>query len=545
MKNSSSLSRRGLQLGWHALLLAPVGTMAAWVCLHDGLDWVVLGLAAGALVAAVLYARRFAPFDERLGRLQTLVSEVAAGQVGGRMTGIGRKDELGSLCWHVNNMLDQLEACFREQSTSWRVASGGRYFRVAQVAGMHGAFHQALEGTNASIADLQRNALHEAQQRQATQLAQEEMGRLLAAAARGDLSLRIEEAGKDGFFLQLARDLNTFAATTQSGVEEVARVLQAVAGGDLTQSIRSRHEGIFGELRDDTNATVERLRQIVGRIKLGTRKVNDASQEITAWNDALSDRTESQAASLRQTAVSMEQLHATIQQNTGHAQQANELARDANLLATEGGSKVTRVVSTMADIQARSRRIVDIIVVLDSISFQTNILALNAAIEAARAGEQGRGFAVVATEVRKLAQRSATAAKEIKDLIDTTDAVVNSGAQLVREAGSTMQGVIDSFQKVAGLVTDISVASGEQAIGIGQIAQAVTQMDEATHQNAALVEDARTTAQGLEDEAAVLVQTVDHFRLTEGEGAANAPAAAPRAKFARAPTHTTLAQDAR
>jgi methyl-accepting chemotaxis protein len=546
MKNWSSLFSRWRQLAWQAALLLPFGAAAAWVCVRHGLDWVALGLLAASAMALLVHLRGFGPRDTRMRRLEELVREVATGKISGRITNIGRKDEVGNLCWHVNNMLDQLEACFREQASSWRMASTGRYFRGAQAAGMHGAFHQSLEATNASIADLKGNALRQAQQSRASQLAQEEMGRLIAAATRGDLSIRIDEDGKDGFFLQLARDLNTFAATTQNGVEEVARVLRAVAGGDLTQSIRTKHQGIFGELRDDTNATVERLRQIVGRIKGGTEKVHAASCEITAWNEELSGRTDSQAASLRQTAVSMEQLTATIRQNTGHAQQANELAKDANQIATEGGEKVARIVSTMGDIQERSRRIVEIIVVLDSISFQTNILALNAAIEAARAGEQGRGFAVVATEVRKLAQRSSNAAREIKELIDASDAVVNGGAKLVREAGSTMEEVVDSFQKVARLVTDISVASREQAIGIDQIAQAVNQMDEVTHKNAELVEDARTTAQVLEDEAAGLMQAVDHFRLTAGDTARAAATAAGRPGAGRMPNRASAAlmQDA-
>jgi methyl-accepting chemotaxis protein len=346
--------------------------------------------------------------------------------------------------------------------------------------------------------------------------AQDEINNLVKAAAVGDFEQRVVTDGKTGFFLDVARGLNQLAETTSRGLSDVVRVLQRLASGDLTQKIEADYEGVFGQLKDDTNSTVERLREVVGRIKEATDSINTASQEIAAGNTDLSSRTEEQASSLEETASSMEELNATVKQNAESSRQANELARSSNDAAVKGGQMVKAVVSTMSGIQESSKKIADIIGVIDSIAFQTNILALNAAVEAARAGEQGRGFAVVATEVRNLAQRSATAAKEIKELIAESVGKVDSGAKLVDQAGQTMDDVVSSFQQVANLVTEISNASREQSSGIEQVTQAVSQMDEVTQQNAALVEEAAAAAESLEEQARGLMQAVGMFKLAEG-----------------------------
>jgi methyl-accepting chemotaxis protein len=343
-----------------------------------------------------------------------------------------------------------------------------------------------------------------------------EVAEIVQGAQQGDFEMRLSLDDKEGFFKQLATGLNALAEVTNTGLNDVARVLQAVAQGDLTKKIDGEYTGIFGQLKDDTNSTVERLREVVGRIKEATDSINTASQEIAAGNTDLSSRTEEQASSLEETASSMEELNATVKQNAESSRQANELARSSNDAAVKGGQMVKAVVSTMSGIQESSKKIADIIGVIDSIAFQTNILALNAAVEAARAGEQGRGFAVVATEVRNLAQRSATAAKEIKELIAESVGKVDSGAKLVDQAGQTMDDVVSSFQQVANLVTEISNASREQSSGIEQVTQAVSQMDEVTQQNAALVEEAAAAAESLEEQARGLMQAVGMFKLAEG-----------------------------
>jgi len=344
-----------------------------------------------------------------------------------------------------------------------------------------------------------------------------ELGRVVEAAAAGDLSHRIGLEGKKGFYLELAGRLNGLLQANASSLEEVSRVLTALADGDLTVRMDGEFQGVFATMRDDANRTVERLADIVGRIRSGSDAINASASEIASGNDDLSRRTEQQAASLEETASSMEELTSTVRQNADNARQANQLAIGAVDVASQGGEVVGKVVQTMSAISDSSNRIADIIGVIDGIAFQTNILALNAAVEAARAGEQGRGFAVVAAEVRSLAQRSAGAAKEIKTLITDSADKVRHGNALVDQAGRTMGEIVTSIKRVTDIIADISAASQEQSAGIEQVNQAVMQMDEGTQQNAALVEEATAAARSMEQQAGQLVQTVAVFRVHEGE----------------------------
>lgn len=304
-----------------------------------------------------------------------------------------------------------------------------------------------------------------------------------------------------------------FSRTITRPIDEAVKVATVVAGGDLTSRIEVRSRDEVGQLMQALKTMNESLSSVVGDVRRGTEIIASASSQVAMGSQDLSSRTEEQASSLEQTAASVEELTSTVRQNADNALQANQLAMQASEVAVRGGNVVGQVVNTMDSINASSRRIVDIIGVIDGIAFQTNILALNAAVEAARAGEQGRGFAVVASEVRNLAQRSATAAKEIKGLIEESVASIDAGSSLVGEAGRTMEEIMSSVRRVTDIMGEISSASQEQTAGIDQINQAVTQMDEVTQQNAALVEQASAAAQSLQSQAGSLVKAVSLFTL--------------------------------
>ena len=336
---------------------------------------------------------------------------------------------------------------------------------------------------------------------------------LSAAAVAGDFSVRQDSSRFAHAFAGMVDQLNTLMDTTDHGLAAISTVLRGVADGDLTVRMDGAFNGVFARMQGDANTTVDNLAGIVGRIHEASQRIDQAAGEIASANADLSARTEQQAANLEETAASREELTATVQLNAGHAQQANQLAGQAAGVAGQAGSEVAEAVGTMARIEQSSRRIADIISVIDGIAFQTNILALNAAVEAARAGEQGRGFAVVASEVRTLAQRSATAAKEMKGLIDASVEQVGQGVAQVNRAGGTMTTVVDSVQRVTTLMAQISEASSEQSNGIVQVSQTVSQMDQTTQQNAAMVEEASAAAHAMQQQSRQLNAAVAAFRL--------------------------------
>lgn len=298
-----------------------------------------------------------------------------------------------------------------------------------------------------------------------------------------------------------------------------------VADGDLTGKIEVESKDEMGQLLQALKDMNGSLLNIVSQVRSGTDSIATASSQIAAGNQDLSSRTEQQASSLEETASSMEELTSTVKQNADNARQANHLAASASEVAGKGGEVVSQVVDTMSSINDSSRKIVDIIGVIDGIAFQTNILALNAAVEAARAGEQGRGFAVVATEVRNLAQRSAAAAKEIKTLIDTSVEKVDAGTKLVGQAGATMDEIVASVRRVTDIMAEISAATQEQTSGIEQVNQAISQMDQVTQQNASLVEEAAAASEAMQTQAGTLAQLVSVFKLDNAGVAGAAPSA--------------------
>jgi len=335
------------------------------------------------------------------------------------------------------------------------------------------------------------------------------------AVAKGDLTQHIDVTSKDetGQVLQALKIMQDNLRAIISN--EVGRVLEAMSRGDLTERITKDYPGTFGQLKDDANSTVEKLMAIIYQVKNSTEMITISAKEIAGGNSDLSQRTEEQASNLEETASSMEELTATVKQNAENARHANQLSMSASDIAVKGGKAVGDVVQTMTSISASSRKIIDIISVIENIAFQTNILALNAAVEAARAGEQGRGFAVVAAEVRSLAQRSAAAAKEIAALIDASVDKVDTGSRQADQAGATMNEIVIAVKRVTDIMSEISAASNEQSAGIEQVNHAITQMDNVTQQNAALVEEAAAAAESMQEQAASLDEAMSAFKLQE------------------------------
>ena len=367
-------------------------------------------------------------------------------------------------------------------------------------------------------------------QRAREQAIGEEIAGLIDAVSKGDLDRRIDLAGKDGFYKTMSQGINRLTDTVEAVIADLGEVLSALAQGDLNRRVTRDYQGAFEQVKTDVNATSTRLAEIVGQITQAAETIAAAAAEVSLGSSDLADRTEQQASSLEETAASMEELGATVRSNAENAQRANVMAAQARGSAESGGGVAGSAIEAMRRIEESSRKITDIIGVIDEIAFQTNLLALNAAVEAARAGDAGRGFAVVAQEVRQLAQRSAQASKEIKGLILDSDAQVKDGVDLVSKAGDALQGIVSGVQQVATLIAEMASASAEQATALDEINSTVANMDEMTQKNAALVEETTAAAQAMSGQAGDLKSLVGFFKFEQAAGYGYA--AAPRAPVA-------------
>ncbi len=428
---------------------------------------------------------------------RAMASAQAEGRTSYRIDESRHPGAFGELVGDTNGMVERSNAVTSQiVSIAQHYAVGDMGARMPELPGDQAAITEAMETTRKNMLAIN-----------------EEIRRLVQAAAAGDFSQRGAGDGFSHSFREMIDNLNQMFDVSDKSLSDIARLLEAVAQGDLTYRVSGEFGGVFATMRDAANSSSEQLGQIVRGIQDGAGVIRVSASEVSKGSSDLSRRTEQQAANLEETAASMEELTSTVRQNADHAIQASKLASDAGDLAMQGGRAVDRVMEKMVKVEASSQRIADITTVIDGIAFQTNILALNAAVEAARAGDQGRGFAVVASEVRTLAQRSAEAAKEIKQLIERSVQDVVDSSREVRETGATIHQVVGSVQRVRDVIKEISAASQEQTAGIEQVNQAVMQMDEVTQQNAALVEEASAAAGAVEEQAVGLAQAVAFFKV--------------------------------
>jgi methyl-accepting chemotaxis protein len=467
-----------------------------------------VGIAMGCMAVIILLGSvvfSIATITRPMQALTGGMLELAGGNFDVVLPGLERKDEVGAVAQAVETFKVKLA----EKAQIEAAEKADRDLKEAAAR----AERERLAAEEKLAADRRAEEERAAATAKVMSEFDAAVGGIAKAAMAGDFSQRVSLEGKEGVIRNLAAAMNTMCDNIGRVMDEMAAMMGSLADGDLTRRIHADYDGAFATLKDSANATAERLSETLADITASAREVANAATEIATATTDLSQRTEEQAASLEETSAAMEQMASTVKNNAENAQKANSLTASASEVANRGGSVVASTVDAMSRIEQSSKRIADIIGVIDEIARQTNLLALNAAVEAARAGDAGRGFAVVATEVRSLAQRSSQAAKDIKDLITNSSSQVTEGVDLVNRTGQSLNEIVSSIKAVAEIVGDIATASQEQATGIEQVNRALSQMDEATQQNSALVEENAATAKTLETQSAAMTERVSFFRL--------------------------------
>jgi len=615
-----------------AVVLVAGAALQSW---HEGWSAFALVWLLPALGCLWAWATQLQRQSAYMHQIQAIAQEVAHGRFGNRLHRMPTSGFFHDLCWDFNDMLDQLEACFREQATALHCASEGKYFRRAQEAGLRGSFREAMVQTNASLQNLEESV--QAQRRAAEEIrlaqehervaaaenrrvrlaldsvttpvriadndgtilyanpallatlrthrsgfeaqiagfdpdhvvggsvgmfyadpaaavqrlrdlkttahvevnlggrmyaltttpvvtedgarlgtvgqwqdvtdqlvAQRDIDRVVEAAAQGDLSQRLALEGKEGFFLQLSQGMNQLLTTTEAGLKDVASVMATISEGRLDARIDADYQGLFGQVKDGVNTSVDNLRRVIGEVRAAADALTGAANQVSATAQSLSQAASEQAASVEETTSQIDVMSASITQNSDNAKVTDGMATKTNKEAADGGAAVSQTVQAMKQIAAK-------IGIVDDIAYQTNLLALNAAIEAARAGEHGKGFAVVAAEVRKLAERSQEAAKEIGEL-------AGNSVTTAERAGKLLDEIVPSIQKTSELVQEIAAASAEQSESVTQIGGAMGQLSKATQQNASASEELAATSEELSGQAEQLQQSIAFFNTGEARG---------------------------
>ena len=481
-------------LGWSALARAPVGEVYAQL---DQVVWTFLiVIAVAALMIAAMGYFVGAAAARPIRRLTDVAEALAKGDVSVEILARNRRDEIGAMAKAVQ--------VFKENLIENR---------------------RLVEEQKRQEAERKRQ-MEEQRLKLETDLSNE-LGTLVDAAVIGDFSKRIDVAAKSGFIAKLGENLNRLVATVGNALSEVLTMMGSMAQGDLSKRISGDYHGEFLKLKTDANATAEKLAEIVGQTVEGMANIKASTTEIATGATDLSSRTEEQVASLEEIAASIRQLNSTVQQSAENAGQASQLAMAARTSAEGGGEVAGAAVKAMGEIEQSSQKISDIVGMIDEIAFQTNLLALNAAVEAARAGEAGRGFAVVAGEVRTLAQRSSQASKEIKTLISNSNTQVKQGVELVNKAGSTLGEIVTAVKRVSDIVAEIAAANKEQSASVGEVQEAIGQIEQATQQNAALVEETTAALGSADNQVQAVTDVIGFFKSDAVVAAkpANAPAA--------------------